>query len=193
MAETSLSLLDSLRHADESAWRRLVDLYSPLIRGWLRRQGMAEHDVEDVVQEVLAVVFRKLSQFERQPQTGAFRSWLRAITLNCLRQTWRRRGREPLGAGGSDFGQLLDQLADPESGVSRLWDEEHDRYITQRLLEAIRPSFEAKTWQAFQRVAIEGARPDDAAAELGMTVNAVFIAKSRVLTRLRQEGKGLIE
>jgi RNA polymerase sigma-70 factor (ECF subfamily) len=194
MTETSLSLLDSLRlHPDQEAWRRLVDLYTPLIRGWLRRQGMADQDTEDVVQEVLAVVFRKLPEFDRQPHTGAFRSWLRTITVNCLRQSWRRRGRQPLGAGGTDFGQFLDQLADPGSGLSRLWDEEHDRYITQRLLEAIRPSFEPKTWRAFQRVALDGIRPDDVAAELGLTVNAVFIAKSRVLTRLRQEGKGLIE
>jgi RNA polymerase sigma-70 factor (ECF subfamily) len=194
MAETSLSLLDSLRlRPDDDAWRRLVDLYTPLIRGWLRRQGIPEQDADDVVQDVLAVVFRKLPQFQRQPHPGAFRGWLRSITVNCLRESWRRRGRQPLGPGGTDFGQFLDQLADSDSRLSRLWDEEHDRYITQKLLEAIRPGFEAKTWRAFQRIALEGAKPDDVAAELGISVNAVFIAKSRVLARLRQEGKDLID
>jgi RNA polymerase sigma-70 factor (ECF subfamily) len=193
MAETSLSLLKSLQlHPDDQAWERLVAIYTPLIRNWLRRHGMASQDADDVVQEVLAVVFRKLPEFEREPRAGAFRSWLRAITVNCLRQWWRKRGARPLGRGG-DFGQVLDQLADPASGLSRLWDEEHDRHVADRLLEAIRPHFAAKTWTAFQRVALEGADPDAVAAELAISVNAVFIAKSRVLTRLRQEGKGLID
>lgn len=195
MSETSASLLDRLRAApDEESWRRLVDLYTPLVRGWLRRQAQLQtQDADDLVQEVLAVVVRRIPEFHREPRAGAFRRWLRTITVNCLRDFWRSRRHRPVATGDTEFQQMLDELADPESGLSRLWDQEHDQHVTQRLLEMIRPKFEEKTWRAFQRVALDGATPDETAAELGVTVNAVFIAKSRVLARLRQEGQGLID
>lgn len=194
MTETSVSLLDTLKaNADDAAWQRLVRVYSPLIRGWLRRYATAEHEMDDLVQEVLTVVVRRLPEFERQPRTGAFRCWLRTITVNCLRDFWRARRIRPQVTGDSDFQQTLNQLADSTSGLSKMWDEEHDRHVTERLLELIKPSFSDKTWQAFKAVAIEDRAATDVAKELDMTVNAVFIAKSRVLSRLRQEGRGLID
>jgi RNA polymerase sigma-70 factor (ECF subfamily) len=192
--ETSVSLLDRLRDKpDEAAWQRLVDIYTPLIRGWLRRYATLQQDADDVVQEVLAVVVRRLPEFHREPRTGAFRRWLRTITVNCLRDFWRSQRLRPAATGDSNVAQMLDQLADPESALSRQWDQEHDQHVTSRLLELIKPKFEPSTWQAFQRVALDGVSPDQAAAELGITTNAVFIAKSRVLARLRQEGAGLLD
>ncbi len=86
MSETSHSLLERLHDGpDESAWRRMVDLYTPLIRGWLGRYALNDSDCDDLVQDVLAVVVRRLPDFQRRPQTGAFRRWLRNITVNCLR------------------------------------------------------------------------------------------------------------
>jgi RNA polymerase sigma-70 factor (ECF subfamily) len=194
MSETSASLLDRLRlDPDAASWQRLVDMYTPLIRGWLRRHALPHQDVDDVVQEVLAVVVRKLPQFERQPRAGAFRRWLRSITVNCLRDFWRAGRHRPRATGDSDFLQVLEQLEDPDSPLSRVWDREHDQHVTHRLLEIIRPQFERTTWQAFRRVALDGATPDQAAAELGISVAAVYIAKSRVLSRLREEGKGLLD
>ena len=189
MNETSVSLLEHLRHGpNESAWRRMLDLYNPLIRGWLRRHALRDQDVDDLVQDVLGVVVRKLPEFRKSPQIGAFRCWLRGITVNCLREFWRAERIQPKAAGQREFASVLDQLEDPESGLSKLWDREHDQHVTHRLLRLIRPRFEATTWQAFHRVALDGASVDQVAAELGLTVNAVFIAKSRVLHLLRQEG-----
>lgn len=194
MAVTSLSLLDNLRQdPHDTAWRRLVDLYSPLIRVWLRRYAVLDQDVDDLVQEVLAVVVRKIPEFKRKPQTGAFRRWLRTITVNCLRGFWRAQRYRPKATGNESFAHILDQLEDKESALSKLWDQEHDEHVTRRLLEMIRPRFEAKTWLAFQRVALEGVSVDQTAQELGMTVNAIFIAKSRVVHLLKQAGKGLLE
>jgi RNA polymerase sigma-70 factor (ECF subfamily) len=194
MDETSTSLLDRLRDdSDQVAWQRLVDLYSPYIRGWLRRNGLVGQDADDQVQEVLLVVVRRLPEFRREPHAGAFRRWLRTITVNCLRNFWRARQARPTATGDSNFIGMLDNLADPESDLSQQWDREHDQHVTKQLLELIKPSFEAATWTAFQRVAIDGAAPADVAAELGITVNAVFIAKSRVMSRLRQEGKDLLD
>ncbi len=191
---TSFSLLDRLRQGpNETAWLRMVDLYTPLIRGWLRRYSLPDQEVDDVVQDVLAVVVRKLPDFQKRPQIGAFRRWLRSITVNCLRELWRDQRYRPRATGNLEFGKILDQLEDPESALSKLWDREHDLHVTHILLEKIRPRFEEKTWQAFQRVALEGASVDQAAQELGMSVNAVFIAKSRVIHAMRQEGQGLLD
>ncbi|MGE0605617.1 MAG: RNA polymerase sigma factor [Pirellulales bacterium] len=193
MDETSASLLDRLRlQPDGDAWTRLVELYTPLIRGWLVRHGLPPQECDDVVQDVLQIVVRRVPEFRRQ-RTGSFRTWLRAIAVNCLRDFWKTRHGEPAASGNSEFAQMLEQLADPNSGLSQQWDQEHDRHVSQKLLETIRPAFEARTWQAFQRVAIDGASADQTAAELGISVNAVFIAKSRVLNRLRQEAQGLVD
>lgn len=191
MSETSNSLLERLQDGpNETAWRRMVELYTPLIRGWLRRYAVKDGDCDDLVQDVLAVVVRRLPDFQRRPQIGAFRRWLRSITVNCLRDFWRARRFKP---SHQEFGNILAELEDSESALSKLWDEEHDRHVTQCLLERIRPRFEAKTWQAFQRVALEGTPVDEVAQDLGLTVNAVFIAKSRVLHLLRKEGQGVLD
>jgi RNA polymerase sigma-70 factor (ECF subfamily) len=193
MSETSASLLERLSdRADSVAWQRLVDIYSPLIRSWLRRQGVAETDADDVSQEVLGIVVREFPEFEHNQRPGAFRAWLRAITTNCLRRYWRSRRTSPQAAGPEIAG-VLDQLDDPASELSRIWDREHDQHVLGRLLEMIEPNFRPNTWQAFRRVAIEGAPVEVVAAELGLSVNAVLIAKSRVLQQLRRRGQGLID
>lgn len=191
--ETSVSFLDSLRdRSAQEPWRRLVDLYSPLIRSWLRRHAASENDVDDVTQEVLAVVVRRFPEFERQ-RCGAFRSWLRTIAVNCLRDQWRKGNRQPAGGGGTDFNILLGQLEDPHSGLSQQWNREHDAHVSQYLLEQVRPQFAPQTWTAFRRFALDGLSADEVAQELGITPNAVFIAKSRVMSALRQVGEGLLE
>src|SRR5438093_321210 len=155
MSETSASLLDRLRHQpDADSWQRLVDLYTPLIRGTLRRHVLPEADRDDLVQEVLAVVVRRLPQFEHNRRPGAFRAWLRAITVNCLRDFWKAKRLRPVATGDSAFLEVLAQLEDPASGLSRLWDREHDLHVTRRLLELLRPQFMPATWRAFQRVAL---------------------------------------
>ena len=194
MATTSHSLLDRVRQgADSAAWQRLNDLYAPLIRNWIGRQNVAGADADDVAQDVLVVVLRKLPAFEHSGQTGAFRSWLRSITVNCLRDFWRTQRLRPATAGDSSFATAIEQLADEDSELSRRWNDEHDRLITRRLLEQIRPAFEDVTWRAFERAALDGAVPGDIAAELGISVASVYAAKSRVLARLRQDAAGLID
>ncbi len=193
MSDTSASLLERLRaQPDGDAWRRLVSIYTPLLRQWLGRHGLQPSDVDDLTQDVLAVVVRELPQFEHNQRTGAFRRWLRTILVNRLRGFWRARQSRPTVVG-SDLGPVLEQLEDPASGLSQLWDREHDRHVMGRLLELIEPQVTPATWQAFRRVVLEGKNEEAVAAELGLTVNAVFIAKSRVLARLRHEAKELID
>jgi DNA-directed RNA polymerase specialized sigma24 family protein len=106
MSETSASLLERLRQQPAAAdWQRLLDLYEPLLRGWLRRHDLQASDADDVVQEVLGVVVRELPHFEHNHRPGAFRSWLRTITVHCLRRFWRARQYRPDAAGGSGWEQ----------------------------------------------------------------------------------------
>src|SRR5208282_5272345 len=95
----------------------------------------------------------------------------------------------PMTYGDNSIDEELAQLEDPESDLSTLWDQEHDQYVLQRLRELIEPEFNAKSWQSFTRTALKGERAAAVAADLGMTVNAVLLAKSRVLRRLRQESR----
>jgi RNA polymerase sigma-70 factor (ECF subfamily) len=194
MSETSLSLLDRLRlQPDAESWQRLVDVYTPLIHAWLRRHGVSPADADDLTQEVMAVVVRELPGFQHNQRHGAFRSWLRTITANRLRASWRSRQRRPVATGGSDFLKMLDELEDPDSDSSRLWDQQHDQHVARRLMELVEPQFEPTTWRAFRRVVLDGVKAAVAAAELNISVNAVLLAKSRVLSRLRQEMQGLTD
>jgi RNA polymerase sigma factor (sigma-70 family) len=164
-----------------------VDLYTPLIRVWLHRYGVPSHDADDLTQEVLTAVVRDLPAFSHDLRRGALRRWLRTITVNRLRNYWRARDHRPVAVGGSAFEEALAQLEDPKSRLSHFWDEEHDRHVLRQLLDALCPEFEPATWRAFQRLVIDGRRTAEVAAEVGISANAVRIAKSRVLQRLRRE------
>jgi RNA polymerase sigma-70 factor (ECF subfamily) len=194
VAETSISLLERLREpGDATAWRRLVDLYTPLMQFWLRRASLQQSDVDDLVQEVLAVVVRKAAEFQHDGRPGSFRSWLRAITVNRLRDHWRALQARAPATGNDELRQVLAELEDPHSGLSRLWDEEHDRHVLSRLLELIEPEFKPATWRAFRGHVIEGRPAEEVARELNLSANAVFIAKSRVMHRLREEARDLVD
>jgi RNA polymerase sigma factor (sigma-70 family) len=194
MADTSVSLLERLcLQPDGDSWTLFVDLYTPLIHGWLRRYSVKEEDAEDLAQEVMTVVVRELAHFQHSQQRGAFRNWLRTVTVNQLRALCRTRRCRAEASGDSDIAQMLDQLADPSSSLSRLWDQQHDQHVAGRLMKLIRPQFEAKTWQAFRHVTLDGMKAAIVAEKLGMSVNAVLIAKCRVVNRLRQELRGLTD
>ena len=194
MNETSLSLLNRLRHSPESeTWNRLVELYAPLIRTWLRKYDVQDSDADDLVQEVLLAVSKDLGKFDHGGHPGAFRGWLKAILVNRLRKFWRARDRRPQARGDSDIDARLSQLDDPSSEMSLIWNREHDQYLLRQLLALAEPHFARNTWTAFCRVALDGAKPDVVAEEMGISRNAVIVAKCRVLSRLRQESGGLIE
>jgi RNA polymerase sigma-70 factor (ECF subfamily) len=193
MPDTSHSLLERLQHADGEAWQRLMTLYTPLLRGWLRPHVLQDADCDDLIQEVLLRIVQEAPQFRHNNRPGAFRAWLRQMLVNRLREFWRRRPHTPVATGDTDFLFKLGQLEDPDSEPSRIWDQDHDRRVAARLLEMIEGDFEPLTWRAFRDVTVEGRRAAEVAAELGLSVNAVYIAKSRVMARLQQELAGLID
>jgi RNA polymerase sigma-70 factor (ECF subfamily) len=191
---TSLRLLDKvIREADSESWNRLARIYSPLLRNWLDRYAIQASDADDLVQEVLSTVSRELPHFEHSGRPGAFRSWLRTILVHRLHDFWRSGRYRPVATGDSQFMQQLDQLADRSSELSRIWNHEHDQHVVSRILDMVQPKVAPKTWEAFRRQSIEGAAAREVAGELGISVDAVYAAKSRVLKMLRQEAEGLVD
>ncbi len=192
MAPTSLSLLDRLKQAapDAPDWRHLQEIYLPLIRSWLCRFPAVRAEADDLAQEVLIVLVRELPVFERR-HDGAFRAWLRQITLNRVRACQKARHRRGL-AGGAAMEGLLAQLEDSGSDLARQWDEDHDRHVLNRLLDLVQRDFRPRTWEAFRRFVLDGRPAAQVAAELGMSETAVLQAKARVLKRLRAEAGELI-
>src|SRR4051812_3707779 len=115
METTRLSLLQRGRDGDETAWRQIVALYQPLISAWLIRQQIQPQEAEDLTQDVLALVVKELPRFEHAGTTGAFRGWLRTITVNRAREFFRQGKCRALAPGGSEFLEVLGQLEDPGS------------------------------------------------------------------------------
>jgi RNA polymerase sigma factor (sigma-70 family) len=191
--ETSTSLLDRLsQRPDEAAWRRLDLLYRPLILSWLKRDPGLHGDADDLAQEIMSVVCRELPGFTRQ-HTGSFRKWLRTIAANRIKGYHRARQSRPLALGmEADEGPLA-QLADDHSELAQLWDKEHNEHVVRRLLELMADEFSETHARAFRRVVLDGIKPARAAEELGVSVNVVLLAKSRILQRLRQVAEGMLE
>ncbi len=191
MPDTPRSLLHRLAGTPaEVDWRHLVALYQPLIAHWLGRAGVPDADAADLGQEVLTVLVTEMPKFRHAGTTGAFRKWLRTVVVNRTRGYWRAKQSRPETAAGS---AILDALEDPASGLSGEWDREHDAHVARRLLAHLECEFAPATWAAFRRQVVDGARAAAVAAELGLSVNAVLIAKSRVLRRLREEADGLVD
>lgn len=193
MNETRQSLLLRARTGEENAWKDLTDLYRPLILAWLNRQGVPARDLDDLSQDILLSVVKHLPGFEHSGRRGAFRSWLRTIVCSRTADYWRAADPARQADGGSGATAALQQLADPDSELNRRWDEEHDRYVLDCLLDLVEEEFEPTTLRAFRRLALDGASGAETAEELGLSVPAVYVAKSRVLQRIRQEAEGLID
>jgi RNA polymerase sigma-70 factor (ECF subfamily) len=186
---TSLTLLERVRGRDGEAWRRLVHLYGPLVIRWCNSSGVRGQDADDVQQEVFQAVAAGVETFRRDRPGDTFRGWLRVITRRKVLDHFRRRDRHPEAQGGTDAQRQLQQIAEqdlPDDTAEDLTGLYH------RALELVRGEFEARTWEAFWRVTVEGQSPDLIAADLGITPATVRKAKSRVLHRLRQEIGDLI-
>lgn len=198
MSDTPHSLLEQLnRRPDDSlAWGRLVRVYSPFLQKWAHRwTGLPDHDIDDLVQNVLSVVVRKIPAFQHQGHSGAFRAWLKAILANCWRE-FRRAAPMPVSGlppGSSDSRSPWDELEDPHSHLSLMFDQEHDRMVYNELLRMGQDHFPPGQWRIFERVAIEGEDPEQVARAYRTTRNAVYLIKSRVLNWLRKVGEGLLE
>lgn len=179
---TRPSLLLRLRDAgDSGSWDEFAAVYGPVIRGYCRRRGLQEADADDVGQEVLAQVARAIHSFEYQPARGRFRDWLGTVTRNKIARFLEVRGRGGRAAPACPADELATRGDDPA------WSAEFHARVLEVALGRIRGAFEATTWEAFERIWGQGRRAPEVAGELGLTIDAAYAAKSRVLRRLREE------
>jgi RNA polymerase sigma-70 factor (ECF subfamily) len=175
-----------LRQAtDQQAWERFAELYTPLMYRWAQQLGAQPADAADVVQEVLVSLVRVLPDFNYD-QKKSFRAWLRTVLTNKWREILRRK--DPSAAGGD----ALANVADSEHGAD--WsDAQEQAALCQQALEIIRPEFSPATWEAFMETFFDGRSVPEICQTHGLTPNAVYLSRGRVLARLREELDGLWE
>jgi RNA polymerase sigma-70 factor (ECF subfamily) len=186
MDTTSVSLLERLRQpAAEADWVRFVNLYTPLCLCWARRLGLADADAADLVQDVFTVLVRKLPEFTYD-RGRSFRGWLKTVLLNKWREGCRGRPAGHPGAGDPAAWPGPDPAAEAEEA-------EFQRHLAVRALQLMQAEFQPSTWKACWEHVVCGRPAADVARELNLSVNAVYLATSRVLRRLRQELGGMLD
>jgi RNA polymerase sigma-70 factor (ECF subfamily) len=188
MDPTSASLLDQLRGPDRAAaWARFVQLYTPLLFRWADRLGVPPADQADLVQDVFLALLRALPSFPYD-RGRSFRARLNTVFVNKWKDARRKKSPALLAADGSGF--PAPAVEDPTRAVEEA---EYRAVLVARAARLVQADFTPATWQAFWATAAEGKGAAEVAAALGLSTNAVYLARSRVLARLRQELEGLLE
>lgn len=187
MASTRISLIDSARAGSGRGWRELVETYEPIVYRWFKREGLLHEEATDLTQDSMTVVVRELERFEHNGRVGSFRRWLREITVYRLLAFRRSQRRREQAIGGSSFLRRLHDVESDERELAERWDREFNRGLIRRLLARLTDEFGQVTLAAFHRLTVERREPSQVAEELGLSMGAVYSAKSRVLRRLRED------
>ena len=183
---TRPSLLVRLRdHRDNQAWGEFVELYAPLIYAYARKRGLQDADAADLAQNCLRQVAAHVGRLEYDPQRGSFRGWLFTIVRNKLRDFQQQPRQLYQGSGDPQVQRLLELQTANESEEREQWEREYRLGLLSWAAEQVRPQVQETTWQAFWQTAVEGKSGKEAAQALGLTAAAVYLAKSRVMARLR--------
>jgi RNA polymerase sigma-70 factor (ECF subfamily) len=190
---TRPSLLVRIRDArDRDAWGEFVELYAPLVYNMARRRGLQDADAADLTQEVLRSVSAAIGRLDYDRVKGTFRSWLFTVTRNTLSKFFEAQRRTPRGTGDLAVQSWLERQTGPDE-ESAVWDREYQQRLLAVAAESVRASFEECTWQAFWQTAVEGKPGKEVARNLGMSVGAVYIAKSRLLGRIKEQVQRLLD
>lgn len=183
---TRPSLLLRLRdETDSAAWQEFVRLYGPIVYKFARKRGLQDADAADLMQEVLRSV--ATAKLDYDAAKGSFRGWLYTIARNKIYTFLDRRRRREQASGDSNVHQRLQATPDPDDDLEASWEQEYRQQLAARAMEMIRPEFQPNSWQAFWLTTVEGVGAKEAARQLGSTPGAVYVAKSRILARLREE------
>lgn len=184
--KTRQTLLLRIREpADARAWREFTELYLPLLKHFIFLSGVSSNDVDDVGQEVMRTVAKAIRSFQYEPERGTFRSWLFIVTRSRVAKHFKKLARTPSAKaeGGS---HEIDRLQDEAEGKQ---EEEWEKAYRLRMFEwaapQVRQQVKEKTWRAFWMTAVEGRRVEEVASLLEMTLGGVYVARSRVIAKLR--------
>jgi RNA polymerase sigma-70 factor (ECF subfamily) len=186
--QTRASLLVRIRDAaDRTAWLQFVDLYAPLVYRFARKRGLQDADAADLTQEVLQAVAAASRRLEYDPARGTFRGWLFTVARHRLHNFLLQRRRYQATHTQPDSVQALDEHPGRGSDEEALWEQEYRQRLFDWAAEQVRGEFQESTWRAFWGTAVEGQGAKEVAQALGLSPGAVYIAKSRVLARLREQ------
>lgn len=182
---TRATLLLRIRdHEDQESWKQFVDIYAPILMDYASRKGMQHQDASDVVQEVMQAVANSIEQFQYDPSQGRFRGWLHTLTRNQIINHQKRNARHQ-AAGDTAVQQLLSNQPDSTSDDDNDWNGSFHQQLMQYAMEELQKEFPHDLWQAFYQTAVEGKKPREVAQSLRMTTGHVYVAKSRILTKIR--------
>jgi RNA polymerase sigma-70 factor, ECF subfamily len=188
MEQTPASLLEQVRNpADQEAWKRFVRLYTPLLFHWARRICFQDQDAGDLVQDVFLVLIKEHPEFRYAPPKS-FRAWLKTVLCNKWREHQRHRAALPVEVSGWPFSDRP-EMEDTDG----IFETEYRQQLVSRALQLVGEEIQPATWKAFREYFIAGRSAPEVAVEVQITTNAVYIAKCRVLRRLRRELDGLID
>lgn len=184
---TRASLLVRLRDPnDADAWTEFMRLYASVIYGFARKRGLQDADAADLMQEVLRSVSNAIGRLEYDPRKGTFRGWLFSITRNKIFNFLEAARRHARGTGDSAAHKRLEEQPGREADADD-WDREYDRKVFNWAANRVKNEFHASTWQAFWMTAVDGQNAGEVGKQIGLSPGAVYVAKSRVLARLREE------
>lgn len=180
-----MSLVLRLREAsDQAAWAEFLEIYEPLVLRLLRSRGLQEADAREVAQEVFLAVARAVERWEPNPDRGSFRGWLARITRNLMINYLARQHRHPRADGRVEMHELLSRQ--PANDASSRWfDHERQKAVFGWAADQVREEFRASTWEAFWQTAVAARPAAEVAREIGLSLGALYVAKSRVMARLR--------
>jgi RNA polymerase sigma-70 factor (ECF subfamily) len=185
---TRLTLLTRIKNGqDAAAWTEFLQLYGPVVYRFARNRGLQDADAADVMQDVMRSVARNAAKLEYDPKRGTFRGWLYTIARNKVYNFLTAGKNRPKGSGDPDIADRLESFADPRDEAEASFELEYRRGLSSKAMDRVKSEFQKSTWQAFWETAVEGKNPTDVGKALRMTPGAVYVAKSRVLARLRDE------
>jgi RNA polymerase sigma-70 factor (ECF subfamily) len=191
---TRRSLVLRLRNSDdEVAWGEFVELYEPLVYGLARKKGLQDADALDLCQDVFRAVAAAIGRYDPDPAKGSFRGWLCRIARNLLINFLAAQRRQARGAGSTSVQELLEAQPSADPQAQQEYAAEFQRRAFQWAAEAVRAEFTASTWQAFWQTGVDNRPVAEVAQELGMSAGAVYVARSRVLARLRDRVQRLTQ
>jgi len=183
-AATSHSLIARVREDDERAWSEFVAIYYPMVYRWCRQSGLNPDDSSDISQNVFRALVDGLNSYRHTAASRSFRRWLRGVTRHKLQDFWRVGRTCIVNQNNIDPAEVISD----ESQLAGEDEEESDLTLAvRRSLEFIRDDVEPQTWQAAWKVLVEEESPADVAQELGMSVNAVYKARARIVRRVREQ------
>ena len=184
---TRASLLVRLRDPnDADAWKEFARLYAEVIYGFARKRGLQDADAADLMQDVLRSVAGAVGRLVYDPAKGTFRGWLYSITRNKIYSFLEARQRHVRGTGDTGAHRRLEEHPGREADADD-WDREYERKAFAWASDRVKAEFQPATWRAFWMTAVDGRNAKDVGAELRMSPGAVYVAKSRVVARLRDE------